>query len=380
MNSTFDSYTAALDGLAFSSEAKARMTERIAAATRSDGHEAVAAAAPVIDLAAERAVAAPAARPRRRLGRAVAAAAIVAALGLGAGTVAVASGVMPLPSDALSDIFGSAPAETELIDSIGHPIGASASSNGVTVTADSVIGDETSYTVVFTVSRDDGRPFEGVTGNGDGRLHLMAPGSSLRVDGVRAAGGSAYFYDADPTDNAIQYVEQMSTDTDGGTGIVGRTARFSMGDISALNEDGTLTPVATGDWNLKFKMNYADTGVDLPAGQTVGWGGTTAKVDGLTVSSVGATVRYTVDGEMRTPAESGRVSDAQQAEMDRYLGMPILVTFSDGTTEDLTDTGTSARSSDGSTHITKAGQFGRVASVDDIVSVTLGDTVVTVNG
>lgn len=43
--------------------------------------------------------------------------------------------------DAFAGLFGGGPAETEIIDRIGCPIGASATSNGVTITADAIMGD-----------------------------------------------------------------------------------------------------------------------------------------------------------------------------------------------------------------------------------------------
>ena len=51
--------------------------------------------------------------------------------------------------------------------------------------------------------------------------------ASIYVDGAMSGGGGAYFYDADPTDNVIQYVETMAVSTWDGSSIVGRTARFS---------------------------------------------------------------------------------------------------------------------------------------------------------
>ena len=59
-------------------------------------------------------------------------------------------------SNLLAPLFGGA--QTEIVDQIGVPIGASASVNGYTLTMDAIIGDRYSVMVAYTLSRDDGRP------------------------------------------------------------------------------------------------------------------------------------------------------------------------------------------------------------------------------
>ena len=121
-----------------------------------------------------------ASRPRRRtmpsLRRTAGigvAAALVLTVGVGA---AGAAGVLKTAGEAFSDVFGGAPAQTEIIDRIGYPVGASATADGVTVTADAIIGDTYSYAVVYTISRDDGAPLaEELTPNVHGYLPSALP-------------------------------------------------------------------------------------------------------------------------------------------------------------------------------------------------------------
>ena len=68
---------------------------------------------------------------------AIAAAAAMLTLTVTAG----ATGVLPSARDVFSSLFGGDPAQTEIIDQIGHPIGASATADGVTITADAILGD-----------------------------------------------------------------------------------------------------------------------------------------------------------------------------------------------------------------------------------------------
>lgn len=61
--------------------------------------------------------------------------------------------------DVFSPIFGGTTLQTEIIQEIGRPIGASATDNGVTITVDAIIGDENMAMVVYTVKTEDGSPF-----------------------------------------------------------------------------------------------------------------------------------------------------------------------------------------------------------------------------
>ncbi|MFR5809960.1 MAG: DUF4179 domain-containing protein, partial [Flavonifractor plautii] len=95
-------------------------------------------------------------RPLLRFRR-FAAVGAAAALALSLG-VAGATGALGSAGDAFAGLFGGGPAETEIIDQIGYPIGASATSNGVTITADAIMGDTYSYAIVYSIRRDDGSP------------------------------------------------------------------------------------------------------------------------------------------------------------------------------------------------------------------------------
>ena len=99
---------------------------------------------------------------------------------------------------------------------MGVPIGASDTADGVTITADAIIGDTYSYAVVYSIARDDGQPLaENMTplGGTDGPLPLTFDQANTFIGMLGGSHGTAYFYDANPADNAIQYVEMMTADT-----------------------------------------------------------------------------------------------------------------------------------------------------------------------
>ena len=274
MTSPLDAYKTSLDRIAFGEEAKARMTSKLEAAVDAYAEKPTRAAGSPKDVGRH--------RPGRRLALA---ACLAAALAVCGGGAAVAAGVLPNPADVLSDVFSEAPAQTDLLDDIGRPVGASATSNGVTVTAEAVVGDRSNYAVVYSVEFDDPSVLEGIEPNENGTLPLVADASS-RVDGTLSGGGAAWFYDADPEDSAIQYAEAMGFDTWNGEGIVGRTMRFSLSGIRAVEDAGETRAIATGTWDLKFEMNYVDTTVNLSAGQKTAWQGADVTVDAVAMVTV----------------------------------------------------------------------------------------------
>lgn len=377
MTSPLDSYTRSMDGLHFSDEAKARMAEGLRAAAAAKGAEKNVqpkAPAEVLIMSERR----PGRRRTRRWARVAAGLALALVLG-GGGTVAVAAGVLPNPADVLSDVFGGAPAQTELLNEVGRPIGASATSNGVTVTAEAVVGDRSNFTVVYDVEFDDPSALEGIEPGEDGTLPLVAEATRY-VDGVNGGGRGSWFFDADPGDGTIQYAETMGFTTWNGAGIIGRTMRFWMSEIRAYDAEGGYTTLVTGNWSLKFEMNYVDTTVDLPAGQETTWQGADITIDAVTVSSVGVTVDYTIERQIGDLGPSGRLSDEAQAKQDAVLGLPVTVTFADGTTFDATNANTHAEEqNDGTSAVTKTVTYDRIIAADDILSVIVGDVEIPVS-
>ena len=377
MTSPLDSYTASMDSLRFSDAAKARMVDglRAAAAAKSTEKNAqVETPAEILTMPAQRP-----ARPRAHRWAHVAAGLALALVLGGGGTVAVAAGVLPNPADVLSDVFGGAPAQTELLNDVGRPVGATATSNGVTVTAEAVVGDRSNYAVAYSIEFDDPSVLEELEFHEGGKLTYVGD-AFLRVDGAGSGGGFVRLYDADPTDNTLQLVEVMGVQTWNDAGVVGRTARFTMSKLEIFTDEGEIETLAAGDWNFKFEMNYVDTTVDLPAGQSTTWQGSDVTIDAVSVSSLGVTVDYTIDRQIGDLGPSGQMSDEALAEQAAVLGLPVVVTFADGTTFDATSANASAvKQGDGTSTVTKATTYDRIVAADDIVSVTVGDVEIPVS-
>ena len=348
-------YKNALDELHFSEEAKNRMVERLM----------------------ERAEQ-PAPHRVRRFPR-IAAVGIAAALVLSIG--AGASGVLKSASEVFAGVFGPT-ADTEIIDQIGRPIGASDTSNGVTVTADAILFDGYNYLISYTLEKDDGSAFDCTKNPDTGLYDLYWKRSDSTIgSNVDGRSGSSYFYDADPNDNAIQYVETMSYNDAVQTG---GTVKITLGDLCVLNsENGEPTTIAKGAWRLKFQLEAGNSAVELPAGQNIDVNGRSASVDTIVLSPIGYHVVYTVDGEAtfdtlydengeEIPYESGQEPSSMRDFWKSYSAK-LLITKTDGTVLDFSDFGGSMDPHDGKTVCTRQGTFDTVIPLDDIASVTIGD-------
>ena len=318
-------------------------------------------------------------RPLRFRRFAAVGAAAALALSLG---VAGATGALGSAGDAFAGLFGGGPAETEIIDRIGYPIGASATSNGVTITADAIMGDTYSYAIVYSIRRDDGSPLvsdetlaAGAERDGLLPLRFRNYGTQVRTSGG-GAHGSSWFYDADPADNAIQFVEMMTQDQPLKPG----TASVKFQDLSVYtdNDYRTSETLAEGTWRLKFDFAFEDSSISLPAGQSFTLNGMDATLDGVTLSPLSIQVDYTVHQELvwSEDRESGQINAHDREQSYRYFeSLPVVITYTDGTTQDLTNAGGGITPGDGETVCQKSRIFDELRPLDEVASVTVGDFV-----
>nr|WP_297172097.1 DUF4179 domain-containing protein [uncultured Agathobaculum sp.] len=348
-------YTDAMDNLHFSDAAKARMVQSLLDARGQDAGNVVT-------------------MPRKRVRRLprIAAVGVAAAVVLTAG--ASATGVLKSASEAFAGVFGRT-ADTEIIDRIGRPVGASDTDNGVTVTADAIIGDKYHYAITYSIAKVDGTAFDvdltDTVGNGLLPMGFMDNDLSL-IGYIGGSHGGSYFYDADPVDNTIQYVETREI-SDGEAR--GHAVRSRFSDLYVYDDNMNRVVIAEGDWSLKFNLDFEDTSVSLPAGQTFDLNGMTATIDEITLSPLALRVDYTVDSELRWDenARSGQESEHDSAQMQKYFeSVQILVNKADGESLDLSYAGGSIDPADGKTVCQKGDIFSEIIPLEEIVSVTVG--------
>ncbi len=312
-----------------------------------------------------------ASRPaRRHLGRmAVIAAAVAAVLAVGSS----AAGILPAPVDVFAPLFGGTVAQTEVIDKIGRPIGAGDTDNGITITADAIMGDEYNAVIVYTLTREDGQRFlPEDKGLEDTYLMIGGFGGSGWVKG--GTHGGAWFVDTDAEDNVIQYVETASSDVPMTRGAA--TAEFE--DLRYWNPETERDELLyQGKWKFRFEVDYEDCSVRLGGGETFTQDGLNFTIDGISVSPIAVKVDYTVDTQVVwSDSGSGRQDPEDARQSRRYLeNVEILLTKTDGTVIDLTTSGGGIRPEDGVSVCTKGQVLEEIIPLEELANISVGGIV-----
>lgn len=375
MTTNSNDYRHALEHISFTDNAKQHMANSIAQSVASSD-----AATAQSNFNGTRRKPRIARHPVRTVARIAAVTAVLAIVIGGAGT-AMATGVLPLPSDMLSDIFDGPASQTEIIDRIGRPVGASCSNNGVTVTADAIMGDKDMVTIAYTLTFDDPAALKKLSDPGENGTIAGSVDGNVYVDGEHGGQGQSWLIDKNPNDSSIQYFAQFSVET---PGLMGRTVRTHINSLvvpRAGKELPEYKKILTGPWDLKFQLNYEDTSVTIPAPKSVNFNGTKATIQEATVSCVGVSVRYNIDRSIEHDNNSGKMSQNMEESMDAVGNIPLIVTFKDGHVEDATShSGYFANKLDnGTTDVHKTWPFSQVCDTDKIASVQIGDTVIPMN-
>lgn len=375
MTTNSNDYRHALEHISFTDNAKQHMANSIAQSVASSD-----AATAQSNFNGTRRKPRIARHPVRTVARIAAVTAVLAIVIGGAGT-AMATGVLPLPSDMLSDIFDGPASQTEIIDRIGRPVGASCSNNGVTVTADAIMGDKDMVTIAYTLTFDDPAALKKLSEPGENGTIAGSVDRNVYVDGEHGGQGQSWLIDKNPNDSSIQYFAQFSVES---PGLMGRTVRTHINSLvvpRAGKELPEYKKILTGPWDLKFQLNYEDTSVTIPAPKSVNFNGTKATIQEATVSCVGVSVRYNIDRSIEHDNNSGKMSQNMEESMDAVGNIPLIVTFKDGHVEDATShSGYFANKLDnGTTDVHKTWPFSQVCDTDKIASVQIGDTVIPMN-
>ena len=171
-------------------------------------------------------------------------------------------------SNLLAPLFGGA--QTEIVDKIGVPIGASASVNGYTLTMDAIIGDRYSVMVAYTLSRDDGQAIpENIDFSSKG---FSGSGYSTKI-----------LIDEDDPSIAHFHLRWHRNEP-----IIGRIVTATFTDLVIDNgEDDEV--VAEGTWQIKYTLRYPDSTEELPVKpfEVVDDGGHKYKVKVILLSPLG---------------------------------------------------------------------------------------------
>ncbi len=305
--------------------------------------------------------------PRRVL--AIAAAAAMLTLAVTAG----ATGVLPSAREAFSSIFGSDPAQTEIIDQIGHPIGASDTAEGFTITADAIIGDACNCIIIYSIQREDGTPMPALNYGQEAN----DPYQSYRFN----EDPQYVFFDADPSDPSIQFKYSLSAPK----GIKKGRVDVQFRDLVLLTgSNGTEEEalLAAGPWTLSYDLDYEDASLSLTQGDTVHHNGADLTLSSAVLSPLSLSIAYSLDLEVDTSIHGDPFDNTEDTPMDRYVdSLPLVLTLTDGTQKEVTEESVSSIGvKQGKTNVTKTVRFPDILPLDTIESITIGDLTIPVEG
>ena len=384
------SYRDTMEDLRFSPEEKAAMTQALLQAAAS----------------------APAKTKRRKKAALIAVAAVAAAL-----CAACATGVLQDAVAALSTRFGATPEQVETIQEFTHPVLASDTNNGVTVTIEAVLGDSEHSYLLCRMEREDGQPVlpqnedTKNVANGDNQLmfedaHLSSGISSGSSETPYVMNWDMSFdvemLDFTPEDHVLYFVFPLDWQfypkpTDKVTLTLKNfyshefyytTTPSSVIDTPPVDRN---IPLVDGTWEFSFLLpqETQDISVELADGQTF-LPGSGPVYPEVTIQSLRLTpfllslqCTYTLDKE-QTDAINALYDPACQLPLSSwtkmYLADAIIetefdsyITLTDGTQITFSQLGGSSGDAATLGQYSMTIRFKEVRPLDTIESVTIGD-------
>ncbi len=182
-------------------------------------------------------------------------------------------------SNLLAPLYGGA--QTELVDNVGVPAGASTTVNGYTLTAEAVIGDKYNIAIVYSLTRADGKCFD--------EMIYFEDSSNSFMD---KNGSGIYRYDLSEDGTKIQIVEIWSSVDNL---FLNRDANVIFTNLMKSDGEDKIL-VAEGEWNLRFTLRYNDTSVNVPVSNmnVQDAVGKRYQIEKITLSQIGVHVDFTM--------------------------------------------------------------------------------------
>lgn len=333
------SYRSTMKDLSFTPEQKAALTESLLTASQN--------------------------RPaKRRAPKRLIALAAAVVLALSLGTASATDALKPA-GEIFAGLFGSSPTQQDAADRMSSAVGVSSTADGYTITVDAVIGDEYTCYVVYRITAEDGTPLS-IPGLVDAEKETYL--TYFFAD----AHGAQHFYDLDPNDGAIQFVEETTMTS----GIVKQTVTKTFRDLS-FGEQHNGEVVAAGPWELTFPLQYENNTLSLPADQLIKLRENALYLDEVTLSPLSVTVKSSFDTtiDWQNDVQSDPFAPYDQMPTGKQaLSVPLSITLTDGTVMDLNGNVSSSIGDEaGKTTCIRVSRFERLVPLDTIESVTIGD-------
>lgn len=310
------------------------------------------------------------------------AAAAAAALILSLGT-AGATGALQSVKDVFAGLFGSSPGQTRILEEMSRSVGASATADGLTITVDAILGDKANCVIVYSITPEEGVALSppGVwEQEEDGTEELYLTYSFYDEDGLPDLSyGSLEFYDADPSDPSIQFMEKQSYPQGVPKGVTTRTfENLSYGSIWS----GDADLVAAGPWELTFSLDDTDSSLLLAENQAIPLKGETVTADSISISPLFVTIESSFDRVIswREDMSGDPFASHEEASLGQaILSLPVSLTLKDGTTLDLSgNSASSIGDRDGKTRCTRSCRLPEIIPLDAMESLTIGELTIPV--
>lgn len=247
--------------------------------------------------------------------------------------------------------------------------------DGITITADAVIGDKYNACIVYSISRDDGTSLlpDGVTVN---QLVSLFGGADIFA-GFGGTHGSGGFLDFDPNDNAVQYVQYVTADNSLKSGVV--PVEFS--ELSYYDSENAKHIISDATWEFSFDFHYEDCSLTLNTDETFSQYGMTYSITEVTVSPIAVQVTYEVDREIEwSNAPNGKMPESDANQMLRYFeNVSIILRKTDGTEIDMSIAGGSIKPENGKTYCQKGEILPEIVPMDEMESVIVGGVTIPIH-
>ncbi len=289
-------------------------------------------------------------------------------------------------TDILSPFFGGSDAQTEIIEQIGRPVGASDTDKGITITAEAIIGSKNHVVIVYKLSNEDGSTIV----LPEDANQIINQRTVMSVDGFS---GTDFQINGGMTgrigiemgeDGYYRIIETKSSDMEFPNG---KNVTATFENLSYYDTEGNSTTFVDGKWKVKYEFSYEDMTTEIPVNQTFERGGFTFTVEQINISPISLDVDYTVNSvpdfmnrpignEVTDQTENGIYegeNNVDWTEHDLYAdGLELFLTKIDGTIVDMTHSGGGLTNKE--TYIIghKGSVLEEIIPLHEILSITVG--------
>lgn len=222
------------------------------------------------------------------------------------GTIAYAAGALKPVAELFAKVFQISEQEKGIVEKIGEPVGTTVTYAGLKITTDGVIRDTEHLAVIFSIEREDGKPFDpGKYPADKWSFHSI----ELQDGNVNMTpyAGSYLSYDENPEDAAIQFVlffsdiRQEWYDTDKVWICLEDFQNYKGYDDGVLMEPG-VGLYAEGVWRIEVPVKAKDTSVTILENEVLELEGKEVQIERLSVSPIGFSLTVAETDKMKLSA------------------------------------------------------------------------------